>query len=221
MLNQIMLIGRIVKDPIISNTKDGRAFTRITLAVRRSFKNQEGNYDTDFISCVAWRKTAEMSSDYCTKGSLVCITGRVQMRSQEIEDNKRLSFPEIIAENITFLQLKRNAQPSDEIPIPGEEPRVMNGPYSNQGAVNGNGRVVNQGAANGSGFVSNGNGTVSNQGASNGNGAVSNQSHVNGSGVASNSGVAAPTVSSGTSNASTTNLSGKPAEANDASDLPF
>lgn len=122
MLNQVMLIGRIVKDPVVSTTKDGRAFTHISLAVRRSFKNLEGNYDTDFITCTAWRKTAEMSGDYCTKGSLVCIMGRVQTRSQEIEENKRMSYSEIIADNIIFLQLKRaNRQPLEVVPIPGEE----------------------------------------------------------------------------------------------------
>ncbi|MCD8510334.1 MAG: single-stranded DNA-binding protein [Bacillus sp. (in: Bacteria)] len=120
MLNQVMLIGRITKDPVVATTKDGRAFTRISLAVRRPFKNVEGNYDTDFITCTAWRKTAEMSGDYCTKGSLVCITGRVQTRSQEIEDNKRLNYSEIIAESIIFLQLKRaNRQPTEEVPIQG------------------------------------------------------------------------------------------------------
>ncbi|WP_088032516.1 single-stranded DNA-binding protein [Evansella clarkii] len=120
MYNQITLIGRIVKDPVVNTTKDGIAVTRINLAVRRPFKNQEGNYDTDFLSCTAWKKLAETSGDYCTKGSLVCITGRIQMRNYETSDNKRLTFPELIAENITFLHLKRNQQ-AEEIPIPGEE----------------------------------------------------------------------------------------------------
>ena len=126
MLNQVMLIGRIVKDPVINTTKDGTAVTRISLAVRRTFKNNEGNYDTDFISCTAWKKLAETSSDYCTKGSLVCVSGRVQMRNYETSDNKRLTYSEVIAENITFLHLKRNTPATEEIPIPGEPASTAN-----------------------------------------------------------------------------------------------
>ncbi|MBU9712797.1 single-stranded DNA-binding protein [Evansella tamaricis] len=122
MLNQVILIGRIVKDPVVNNTKEGTAVTRLTLAVRRPFKNHEGNYDTDFVTCTAWKKLAETSADYCTKGSLVCVTGRVQVRTYDIMENKRMTISEIVAENITFLQLKRN-QSSTEIvvPIPGQD----------------------------------------------------------------------------------------------------
>ncbi|SDZ33939.1 single-strand DNA-binding protein [Evansella caseinilytica] len=121
MLNQVMLIGRVVKDPVVNTTKEGTAITRISLAVRRPFKNAQGNYDTDFITCTAWKKLAETSGDYCTKGSLVCISGRVYVRSYDISENKRVSTTEIIAENITFLQLKRNnsiPESTGNVPIP-------------------------------------------------------------------------------------------------------
>ncbi|PIB59491.1 single-stranded DNA-binding protein, partial [Pseudomonas sp. 2822-17] len=71
MLNQVMLIGRIAKDPVIHTTKEGTAVTRINLAVRRPYKNMDGNYDTDFVLCIAWKKLAETTADYCSKGSLV------------------------------------------------------------------------------------------------------------------------------------------------------
>ncbi|MDG5786656.1 single-stranded DNA-binding protein [Evansella sp. AB-P1] len=132
MLNQVMLIGRIVRDPVVNTTKEGTAYCRINLAVRRSFKNSEGNYDTDFIDCTAWKKLAETAGDYCTKGSLVCITGRIQMRNYETAENKRMTVSEIIAENITFLHLKRMTQQNDEVPIPSAT-------ASNQGAAPANG----------------------------------------------------------------------------------
>ncbi|MBU9722269.1 MULTISPECIES: single-stranded DNA-binding protein [Bacillaceae] len=122
MLNQVMLIGRIAKDPVIQTTKEGTALTRISLAVRRPFKNNEGNYDTDFISLTAWKKLAETTADYCSKGSLVCVTGRVHMRTYDIDENKRITTTEIVAENITFLHLKRNTKTEMEVPIPGKHP---------------------------------------------------------------------------------------------------
>lgn len=125
MFNQITLIGRIVRDPIVNTTKEGKSVTTLTLAVRRSYKNSQGEYDTDFIPITAWEKLAETSGDYCTKGSLVCITGRVHMRNVEGSgENQRLSLAEITAENITFLQLKRTAPPTNngagEVPFPGQ-----------------------------------------------------------------------------------------------------
>ncbi|ADU31835.1 single-stranded DNA-binding protein [Evansella cellulosilytica] len=115
MLNQVMLIGRISKDPVMNTTKEGTAVTRLHLAVRRNYKNAEGNYDTDFISCTAWKKLAETTSDYCSKGSLVCVTGRIQMRSYDIGDNRRMTVSEIVAENVTFLQLKRNQTTTSQV----------------------------------------------------------------------------------------------------------
>ncbi|UCZ52667.1 single-stranded DNA-binding protein [Bacillus shivajii] len=117
MYNQVTLIGRLTKDPTTATTKEGTTYSRFNLAVRRPFKNGEGNYDTDFISCTAWKKLAETTADYCTKGSLICVTGRVQMRTYDLGDNKRLSYSDIVAENITFLQLKqRNDETPKELP---------------------------------------------------------------------------------------------------------
>lgn len=118
MYNQVTLIGRLTKDPTTTTTKEGTTFSRFSLAVRRSFKNSDGNYDTDFISCTAWKKLAETTVDYCTKGSLVCVTGRVQMRNYDLGDNKRLSYSDIVAENITFLHLKQRVdEQAKEVPV--------------------------------------------------------------------------------------------------------
>lgn len=137
MFNQVTLIGRIVRDPVIYTTKEGKSVTTITLAVRRSYKNSKGEYDTDFIPCTAWDKLAETSSDYCTKGSLVCITGRIQMRQIDYGENQRNSFAEIIAESICFLHLKKaTPPPTNEVPIPGEDQAPP--PYRNTVTNEGN-----------------------------------------------------------------------------------
>jgi single-strand DNA-binding protein len=110
MLNQFTLIGRVARDPQLQTTRDGISFTRFTLAVRRSFKNQQGQYDTDFIQLISWNKMAERVADYCTKGSLISVNGRLQMRTVEHEQQKRMTIPDIVAENVTFLQMKRADQ---------------------------------------------------------------------------------------------------------------
>lgn len=119
MLNQLTLIGRIAKDPTLQTTRDGGSYTRFTLAVRRPFKNQSGNYDTDFIPCISWGKVSETIVDYCTKGSLISLNGRIHMRTQELENQKRVVLPEIIGENVIFLHLKKSTQhQNQQVPIP-------------------------------------------------------------------------------------------------------
>lgn len=106
MLNQAVLVGRIVKEPELKQTESGKTVSNITLAVPRSFKNTSGEYDTDFISCVLWRGVAESTASYCKKGDLVGIKGRIQTRTVEIDDSKR-QYVEVVAEKVTFLSGKK------------------------------------------------------------------------------------------------------------------
>ena len=106
MLNQAVLVGRIVKDPELKDTDKGKV-TNITLAVPRSFKNTNGEYDTDFISCVLWKGVAESTAEYCKKGDLVGIKGRIQTRDVELEDETHKKYVEVIAEKVTFLSSKK------------------------------------------------------------------------------------------------------------------
>ena len=108
MLNQAVLVGRIVQEPEIKETEKGKV-SNITLAVPRSFKNSNGEYDTDFISCVLWRGVAESTASYCKKGDLVGIKGRIQTRTVEIDDSKR-QYVEVVAEKVTFLSSKRQEE---------------------------------------------------------------------------------------------------------------
>ena len=108
MINQAVLVGRIVKDPEIVNTDKGNV-SNITLAVPRNFKNSNGEYDTDYISCVLWKGVAESTVEYCKKGDLVGIKGHIQTRSYEKDDEKKY-VTEIIAEKVTFLSSKRQEE---------------------------------------------------------------------------------------------------------------
>ncbi len=105
MLNQTIVVGRLVRNPELNQTETGKKVTRITLAVPRSFKNMNGEYDTDFIPCVLWTGIAENTVEYCKKGDLVGIKGRIQTSTYEKEEETKYSI-EIVAEKITFLSSK-------------------------------------------------------------------------------------------------------------------
>ncbi|WP_416147201.1 single-stranded DNA-binding protein [Salipaludibacillus sp. HK11] len=120
MFNQFTLIGRMTKTPQLQTTREGSNYTRFTLAVRRPFKNQSGDYDTDFIQLVSWNKLAETVADFCTKGSLISVTGRLQMRSFDVDNQKRLTVPDAIAENVTFLQMKKMKDQEQRVHIPAK-----------------------------------------------------------------------------------------------------
>ena len=105
MLNQIILVGRLTRNITVNKSESGVKVATISIAVPRSFKNVEGVYDTDFIDCVAFDTIAENTSEYCNKGDIVGIKGRVQTKVVENEDKKENKL-EIICEKITFLSSK-------------------------------------------------------------------------------------------------------------------
>jgi len=105
-LNQTVIVGRLVKDPELRETENGNKVTNITLAVPRSYKNVNGEYDTDFISCVLWKGIAENTVEYVKKGDLIGIKGRIQTRNYEVDDEKRYVM-EVVAEKVTFLSSKK------------------------------------------------------------------------------------------------------------------
>ncbi len=105
MLNQIVLVGRLTRDISVYKSEKGKKVATISLAIPRSFKNMEGNYDTDFIDCVAFENIAENAAEYCGKGDIVGVKGRVQSRVLE-KENEKVYLMEIIAEKVTFLTSK-------------------------------------------------------------------------------------------------------------------
>lgn len=107
MLNRIVLMGRLTKDPELRRTGSGIAVASFTLAVDRDFKSQDGQKQTDFIDCVAWRSTAEFVSKYFTKGRMAAVSGQLQIRDwQDKEGNKRRSA-EVVADNVYFADSKK------------------------------------------------------------------------------------------------------------------
>ena len=110
MLNQVILVGRLVKTPELFLTENGKKGTIVTLAVGRSFKNQNGEYDTDFIDCTLWTAIAENTAEYCKTGDVIGVRGRVQSRIIDNEDGTKYKKMEIIAEKVTFLSSSKNTK---------------------------------------------------------------------------------------------------------------
>ena len=110
MLNQLVVIGRLVRDPELRKTENGKNVTNITLAVPRSYKNPNGEYDTDFIDCVLWSTVAESTTEYCKKGDLLGVKGRIKTRKIETEDEKTKQVTEVVAEKVTFLSSRKHKE---------------------------------------------------------------------------------------------------------------
>lgn len=105
MLNQIVLVGRLVRNPELKKSEKGKNYTQITLAIPRSFKNASGEYESDFIDCMLWEGVAKSTTEYCHKGDIIGVKGRIQSRIVEVENEKKY-YTDIIAEKVTFLSSK-------------------------------------------------------------------------------------------------------------------
>jgi single-strand DNA-binding protein len=116
MMNRVILVGRLTKDIELRYTPAGVAVASFTLAVNRPFKNAQGENEADFINCVVWRKPAENAANFLKKGSLAGVDGRVQTRSYEGQDGKRVYVTEVMAESIQFLEPKGNSENKSQNP---------------------------------------------------------------------------------------------------------
>ena len=115
MLNQVVLVGRIVRTPELRVTETGKKTATVTLAVPRSYKNMDGEYDTDFLDCILWTNVAENTTEYCQTGDMVGVKGRLQTRVLLNEDGSKKKKTEIVAEKVTFLaQSPLNKEQSKE-----------------------------------------------------------------------------------------------------------
>src|SRR5690625_3472669 len=110
MLNRVVIVGRLTRDPDLRYTSTGVAVANFTVAANRPFKNQQGEQEADFINCVTWRKQAENLTTYMKKGNLIGVDGRVQTRSYENQEGKMVYVTEILAENIQFLESRGSSQ---------------------------------------------------------------------------------------------------------------
>ena len=118
MLNRIILMGRLTRDPELRRTGSGTAVTSFSLAVDRDFKSQSGEKETDFIDIVAWRNTAEFVSKYFTKGRMAIVEGRLQIRDWKDKDGNNRRSAEVVADNVYFGDSKRDGAPSGDYTAP-------------------------------------------------------------------------------------------------------
>ena len=102
-MNNVTLVGRLTHDPEIKELNDGTVRTLINVAVSRDYRNSEGIYEADFIRCILWNGIASDTKDYCHKGDVVGIKGKIQSRAYENDNNEKKYLTEVIAEKITFI----------------------------------------------------------------------------------------------------------------------
>ena len=107
MINNVVLVGRLTKDPDLRYTTSGTGVATFTLAVNRNFTSADGNREADFINCVIWRKSAETLANYARKGTLLGITGRIQTRSYDNQQGQKVYVTEVIADNFQLLESKK------------------------------------------------------------------------------------------------------------------
>ncbi|WP_100406249.1 single-stranded DNA-binding protein [Bacillus solitudinis] len=135
MLNRVVLVGRLTKDPELRYTPNGVAVGNFTLAVNR-IRKQENGPDADFINCVVWQKPAENVANYLKKGSLAGIDGRIQTRSYDNNEGKRVFITEVVAETVQFLEPK-NSGNQQQSGSQGQQKQNQSGfnsdPFANDG----------------------------------------------------------------------------------------
>ena len=119
MLNKIILMGRLTRDPELRKTQSGTAVASFSLAVDRDYKDQSGEKETDFIDVVAWRNTAEFVSKYFTKGRMAVVEGRLQIRDWTDRDGGKRRSAEVVAENVYFGDSRRSDSGSPRVAEPG------------------------------------------------------------------------------------------------------
>lgn len=108
-MNRVILVGRITKDPELRRTNSDIPYCFFTLAVNRRYHNKNGEKQTDFINCVAWRQTAELLARYITKGSQIGVEGQIQTRTYDEPTGNRRYITEVVCDSITFLDTRRQA----------------------------------------------------------------------------------------------------------------
>ena len=118
MLNKIIIMGRLTRDPELRRTQSGTAVTSFTMAVDRDFKSQSGEKETDFIDVVAWRNTGEFAAKYLAKGRMAAVEGRIQVRDWQDKDGNRRKSVEVVADRMYFGDSK---QEDKKQPAPADD----------------------------------------------------------------------------------------------------
>lgn len=145
MINRVVLVGRLTRDPEMKYTQSGIAVTRFTLACERPFTGQDGKKEADFIDCVVWRKQAENVAQYLKKGNMAGVDGRLQISSYEAQDGSKRYRAEVVADSVRFLEPKGasgQSQPTSsgwgqaqETKSEKPQPTFANDPFSAGGKI--------------------------------------------------------------------------------------
>lgn len=112
-MNNIVLVGRLTKDPEVTESENGVKRSQVNLAVTRNYKNSDGVYETDFINCVLWNNIAQSTAEYCKKGDIVGVKGRLETSTYTNDKDEKLNNTEVIVEKITFLSSNNEKSKDD------------------------------------------------------------------------------------------------------------
>ena len=126
MINRVCLTGRITKDLDLKSTQGGHSVVSFTLAVDRRAKNEQGERESDFVRCVAWNQTAKVMSQYCRKGSLIGVDGRIQTRSYDDRNGQRVYITEAVVDHMSLLESRNSQQGSQQPPTPPAKQQPAN-----------------------------------------------------------------------------------------------
>ena len=110
MLNQVVLVGRLTKDPEVIETESEKKVSNLSIAVTRPFKNADGEYETDFVEVTLWNAIAENTAEYCKKGDVIGVRGRIQVDGYE-KDGEKKKTTKVVAERLTFIQSRAKEEP--------------------------------------------------------------------------------------------------------------
>ncbi|MEG0285992.1 MAG: single-stranded DNA-binding protein [Vagococcus sp.] len=110
MINNVVLVGRLTRDPELRFTSNGSAVATFNLAVNRNFTNQSGEREADFVNCVIWRKPAETLANYAKKGTLIGVVGRIQTRNYEKQQGQRVYVTEVVCDNFQLLERANSSE---------------------------------------------------------------------------------------------------------------
>lgn len=121
MINNVCLVGRLTRPVDLRYTSNGTAFGSFSLAIDRTYKNQAGEKETDYINCVIWRKPAVNLSNFTSKGSLLGVEGRLQTRSYENKDGQKVYLTEVLVENFSLLESKTVTEGRQKTPVENVE----------------------------------------------------------------------------------------------------
>ncbi|MGL4644978.1 MAG: single-stranded DNA-binding protein [Vagococcus fluvialis] len=126
MINNVVLVGRLTRDPELRFTSNGSAVASFNLAVNRNFTNQSGEREADFVNCVIWRKPAETLANYAKKGTLLGVVGRIQTRNYENQQGQKVYVTEVVCDNFQLLEWNNSSQSQSNNNVSNQESQSFN-----------------------------------------------------------------------------------------------